>query len=248
MKVVILCGGKGMRMRGLTENIPKALADVNGKPIIWHIMKHYSEYGHQDFVLPVGYKGEQIKDYFVNSAWRNNDIQIDLANNQYNILEKTEPWTITCIDTGQDTMTGARIKQLESYIDDDIFLLTYGDGLSDIDLDKLIAFHKEKGKTVTLTGIKKNNQYGVLDIEDGIANRFAEKPILDDWINGGFFVCNKEFFQYLSAQPDCVLEEEPLRKLIEKRELAVYLHEGIWVSIDTPKDLEDARKIWKKEQ
>ncbi|MEQ2468645.1 sugar phosphate nucleotidyltransferase [Niallia sp. CLA-SR-H024] len=192
MKVVILCGGKGMRMRGLTENIPKALADVNGKTILWHIMKHYSEYGHQEFILPLGYKGDQIKDYFVNLAWRKNNLKIDLLNNQYDILEKTEPWNITCIDTGQDTMTGARIKQLEEYIEDDIFLLTYGDGLSDIDLDKLIAFHKEKGKTVTLTGIKKNNQYGVLDIEDGIAKGFSEKPMLNDWINGGFFVCNKD--------------------------------------------------------
>lgn len=246
MKVVILCGGKGMRMRGLTENIPKALADVNGKPILWHIMKHYSEYGHQDFILPLGYKGEQIKDYFVNLAWKKNDLKIDLEKNQYDILEKTEPWKITCIDTGIDTMTGARIKQLEEFIQDDIFLLTYGDGLSDIDLDALIAFHKEKGKTVTLTGIQKNNQYGVLDIKDGIATSFTEKPILDNLINGGFFVCNKEFFHYLSAQPDCVLEEEPLRKLINKRELAVYLHEGTWISIDTPKDLEDARKIWKQ--
>ena len=246
MKVVILCGGKGMRMRGLIENIPKALADVNGKPILWHIMKHYSKYGHQEFILPLGYKGDQIKDYFIHLAWRKNNVKIDLLNNQYDILEKTEPWKITCIDTGQDTMTGARIKQLEDYIEDDIFLLTYGDGLSDIDLDELIAFHKEKGKTVTLTGIKKNNQYGVLDIQDGIANSFSEKPILNDWINGGFFVCNKEFFHYLSAQPDCVLEEEPLRRLIEKRELAVYLHEGTWISIDTPKDLEDARKIWKQ--
>ncbi|CAI9389571.1 MULTISPECIES: sugar phosphate nucleotidyltransferase [unclassified Bacillus (in: firmicutes)] len=246
MKVVILCGGKGMRMRGLTENLPKALADVNGKPILWHIMKHYSEYGHQDFILPLGYKGEQIKDYFVNLAWKKNDLKIDLEKNQYDILEKTEPWKITCIDTGIDTMTGARIKQLEEFIQDDIFLLTYGDGLSDIDLDALIAFHKEKGKTVTLTGIQKNNQYGVLDIKDGIATSFTEKPILDNLINGGFFVCNKEFFHYLSAQPDCVLEEEPLRKLINKRELAVYLHEGTWISIDTPKDLEDARKIWKQ--
>jgi glucose-1-phosphate cytidylyltransferase len=246
MQVVILCGGKGMRMRGLTENLPKALADVNGKPILWHIMKHYSEYGHQDFILPLGYKGEQIKDYFVNLAWKKNDLKIDLEKNQYDILEKTEPWKITCIDTGIDTMTGARIKQLEEFIQDDIFLLTYGDGLSDIDLDALIAFHKEKGKTVTLTGIQKNNQYGVLDIKDGIATSFTEKPILDNLINGGFFVCNKEFFHYLSAQPDCVLEEEPLRKLINKRELAVYLHEGTWISIDTPKDLEDARKIWKQ--
>ncbi|SLK37309.1 nucleotidyltransferase [Mycobacteroides abscessus subsp. abscessus] len=246
MKVVILCGGKGMRMRGLTENLPKALADVNGKPILWHIMKHYSEYGHQDFILPLGYKGEQIKDYFVNLAWKKNDLKIDLEKNQYDILEKTEPWKITCIDTGIDTMTGARIKQLEELIQDDIFLLTYGDGLSDIDLDALIAFHKEKGKTVTLTGIQKNNQYGVLDIKDGIATSFTEKPLLDNWINGGFFVCNKEFFHYLSEQPDCVLEEEPLRKLINKRELAVYLHEGTWISIDTPKDLEDARKIWKQ--
>lgn len=245
MKVVILCGGKGLRMRGLTEDVPKSLAKLNGKPLIWHIMKHFSQFNHTQFILPLGYKGDQIKDYFMNYSWKTNDFELSLQDQKYSLLNKPEDWKITCVDTGEETMTGARIKKVEHCLEDEeTFLVTYGDGLSDINLDELIAFHKEKGKTVTLTGIKKNSQYGVLTIEDGIATDFKEKPLLDMTINGGFYVCNKEFFDYLTDNPNCILEEEPLRKLIQDRELAVYEHDGLWISIDTPKDLDEANKIW----
>lgn len=233
-------------MRGLEEDVPKALAKVNGKPIIWHIMNHYSQYGHTEFILPLGYKGKQIKEYFMSYPWQEKDITIHLGERRYNQLEETEPWTVTCVDTGESTMTGSRIKMVESYLEkDETFFVTYGDGLSDINLNHLLTFHKEKGKLVTLTGIKKENQYGVLSVEEGLANDFSEKPMQDDLINGGFFVCQKDFFNYLSKQPPtCVLEEEPLKKLIKDTQLAVYEHDSYWLSIDTPKDLELANKHW----
>lgn len=244
MKVIILCGGKGLRMSGLKNNIPKALAEVNGKPILWNIMKLYSKYGHKEFILPLGSKGEQIKEYLINYAWKQNNVKVNLQDSSYELLGKPVDWSIACIDTGQDTMTGARIKRVEKYLeDDDTFLLTYGDGLSDIDLTKLIEFHQEKGKVVTVTGIKKNSQYGILKAENGVATEFVEKPKMDMTINGGFFVCNKEVFHYLSDDDGCVFEEEPLRKLIEDGQLAIYDHSGTWVSIDTPKDLEEANKV-----
>lgn len=245
MKVVILCGGKGLRMRGLEENIPKALARVNEKPIIWHIMKLYSQYGYNEFILPLGYQGEKIKEYFIDYKWKESDLELVLNENKPIPLTNIEDWSITFADTGLETMTGARIKNIEKYIDDDIFLLTYGDGLSDINIDKLIQFHKEKGKTVTLTGIRKQSQYGILEVKDGIATKFVEKPEIDSIINGGFFVCNRDFFHYLSDNLECVLEEDPLKNLIKDEELAIYEHDGLWMSIDTPKDLVEANKIWK---
>lgn len=245
MKVIILCGGKGLRMSGLKNNIPKALAEVNGKPILWNIMKLYSMYGHKEFILPLGYKGEQFKEYLIDYAWKQNNFKVNLKDSSYKLLENPVDWSITCIDTGRDTMTGARIKRVENYLEnEDTFLLTYGDGLSDININKLIEFHKQKGKIVTVTGIKKkNNQYGILKSENGLATEFIEKPKLDMTINGGFFVCNKEIFQYLSDDDGCVLEEEPLNKLIQDRQLAIYHHNGNWVSIDTPKDLEEANNV-----
>jgi glucose-1-phosphate cytidylyltransferase len=244
LKVVILCGGKGLRMRGLSDNVPKALSKVNGKPIIYHIMKHFSKYNHNHFILPLGYKGDQIKEYFMDFTWKNHNFEINLHENKYSLLNEVDSWKITCVDTGNDTMTGARIKMVEDYVDDDTFFVTYGDGLADIDLDELLKFHKKQGKTVTLTGVKKNNQYGVLTIDQGVATGFIEKPMLDFTINGGFFVCNKSFFDYLTENHDCVLEDDPLKKLVKDRELAVYEHEGLWISIDTPKDLEEANKLW----
>jgi glucose-1-phosphate cytidylyltransferase len=244
MKVIILCGGKGLRMNGLKASVPKALAEVNGKPILWNIMNLYSRYGHKEFILPLGYKGEQIKEYLINYSWKQNNIKVNLQDSSYELLEKPVDWSIACIDTGRDTMTGARIKRVENYLEsDDTFLLTYGDGLSDININKLLAFHKEKGKFVTVTGIKKNSQYGILKSENGLATEFIEKPKLNMTINGGFFVCNKEFFHYLSDDDGCVLEEEPLRNLIKDRQLAIYDHDGAWMSIDTPKDLEEANKV-----
>ncbi|MBO1580955.1 sugar phosphate nucleotidyltransferase [Bacillus sp. XF8] len=243
MKVIILCGGKGLRMQGILENIPKPLVQVQGKPLIWHIMNWYKRFGHYEFILPLGYRGEKIKEYFMDYTWKEHDFNLDLKNNQYQLLEEPEKWNIKFIDTGIETMTGTRLKKLEKHIQDEIFLLTYGDGLANININELIKFHKDKGKTATLTGIKKSSQYGLLQVENGIAIDFKEKPLLDAVINGGFFVFNKEIFNYLNDN-DCMLEEEPLLNLIKNNELSVYEYNDFWISVDTPKDLKDANESW----
>jgi glucose-1-phosphate cytidylyltransferase len=248
MQVIILCGGKGLRMRGIPEDIPKSLIKVNGQPIIWHIMKLYSNFGHNEFILPLGYKGEKIKEYFMDLVWKDSDFVLNLGDNKYTLMEETEKWNITFADTGLDTMTGARIKNIEKYINDDTFMFTYGDGLANIDINKLIELHKMKGKIVTLTGINKQSQYGLIKVENGIAKGFEEKPKLDLIINGGFFVCNREFFNYLSSDNNCVLEEEPLKNLIKDGELAVFEHDGFWIGIDTPKDIIEANEKWTYQQ
>ncbi|MED1477260.1 glucose-1-phosphate cytidylyltransferase [Bacillus pseudomycoides] len=243
MKVIILCGGKGLRMQGILKDIPKPLVQIQGKPLIWHIMNWYSKFGHHEFVLPLGYGGEKIKEYFMDYIWKEHDFNLDLKNNHYQLLEEPKQWNIKFIDTGIETMTGTRLKKLEKHIQDEVFLLTYGDGLAKIDINELIKFHKDKGKIATLTGIKKSSQYGLLQIENGIAVDFKEKPLLNAVINGGFFVFNKGIFDYLNDN-DCMLEEEPLLNLIKNKELAVYEHNDYWISVDTPKDLKDANESW----
>ena len=243
MKVIILCGGKGLRMQGILKDIPKPLVQVQGKPLIWHIMNWYSKFGHHEFILPLGYGGEKIKEYFMDYIWKEHDFNLDLKNNHYQLLEEPQQWNIKFIDTGIETMTGTRLKKLEKHIQDEMFLLTYGDGLAKIDINELIKFHKDKGKIATLTGIKKSSQYGLLQIENGIAVDFKEKPLLNAVINGGFFVFNKGIFDYLNDN-DCMLEEEPLLNLIRNKELAVYEHNDYWISVDTPKDLKDANESW----
>ncbi|WP_346817991.1 sugar phosphate nucleotidyltransferase [Bacillus paramobilis] len=243
MKVIILCGGKGLRMQGILKDIPKPLVQVQGKPLIWHIMNWYSKFGHHEFILPLGYGGEKIKEYFMNYIWKKHDFNLDLKNNHYQLLEEPKQWNIKFIDTGIETLTGTRLKKLEKHIQDDMFLLTYGDGLATIDINELIKFHKDKGKIATLTGINKSSQYGLLQIENGIAVDFKEKPLLNNVINGGFFVFNKGIFDYLNDN-DCMLEEEPLLNLIKNKELAVYEHNDYWISVDTPKDLKDANASW----
>ncbi|MGF9965716.1 sugar phosphate nucleotidyltransferase [Bacillus rhizoplanae] len=244
MKVIILCGGKGLRMQGILEDVPKPLVRVQGKPLIWHIMNWYSKFGHQEFILPLGYKGGKIKEYFVNYNWKEYDFILDLQKNQYHLLKEPKSWNIKFIDTGIETMTGARLKKLENYLQDDLFLVTYGDGLAHVDINELIKFHKEKGKIATLTGIRKNSQYGLLQVENGIATEFKEKPLIDTLINGGFFVFNRAIFSYLSDEDTCILEEEPLRNLIKNNELAVFEYDGFWIGVDTPKDLKDANENW----
>ncbi|MED3391338.1 sugar phosphate nucleotidyltransferase [Bacillus thuringiensis] len=244
MQVVILCGGKGMRMNGLSTSIPKSLAKIQNKPIIWHIMNLYSKYAHTDFILPLGYQGDKIKEYFFEYYWKCKNCKFNLPSKQIDILEEIENWNVTCVETGVDTMTGARIKKIEQYIQDDTFMVTYGDGLADINIDDLIKFHKETGKTMTLTGIVPTNQYGVLRSSNNIITEFQEKPVMKDRINGGFFVCDKKIFQYLDTNEDCVLEEEPFQRLVDNRELAVYNHDGKWISIDTYKDLITANTLW----
>ncbi|MBU3179968.1 glucose-1-phosphate cytidylyltransferase [Clostridium psychrophilum] len=245
MKVVILCGGKGTRMREETEYRPKPLVEIGGKPILWHIMKSYSSYGFNDFILCVGYKGEMIKQYFMDMYWRNNDFTLHLSGDreiEYHTKEE-EKWNITIVDTGNETLTGGRLKQVEKYIDDDEFMFTYGDGLSNVNILKLLEFHRKKGRIGTLTGVNPISSFGVMEVEDGIIKAFKEKPILKDRVNGGFMVFNKEVFKYLPSK-DCFFEQEPIKNLAKDKQLAVYEHNGFWVAIDTIKDVQTVNKLW----
>lgn len=244
MDTIILCGGKGLRMSAVTSTLPKPLIKIKKRPIIWHIMKHYSRYGHNQFLLPLGYKGSAIKEYFHKYNLFNSDYVLNLKNETVKYVQKcNENWDITFVETGENTMTGARVKKLEKHIKSDEFLLTYGDGIADVDINALINFHHEKGKMVTVTGIDYKSDYGILSVKEGVATSFEEKPKLDLIINGGFFVCNKQIFSLLSEEENCVLEDTLLTKLAKEKELAVYKHNGYWIGIDTYKDIERANAL-----
>ena len=244
LDVIILCGGKGLRMSEITSTIPKPLAIVRGRPIIWHIMNHYSRFGYNNFILPLGYKGAAIKEYFRETKVYSHKSEYMVETEAIDNEQKNEKkWCITFVDTGEETMTGARVKMLEKYIKDDEFLLTYGDGIADVDIKALVDYHEKMGKMVTVTGINYKSNYGILTVEEGIAVRFNEKPRLDLIINGGFFVCNKEVFSYLSEDVGCILENTLLEQMANKKELAVYKHNGYWIGIDTCKDIEEANLL-----
>ncbi len=252
MKVAILCGGKGTRLRELTGVLPKPLVEIGGKPILWHIMKIYSYYGFNDFILCLGYKGEMIKEYFMNQAdWRYNDFILDFKSKKHEIIYKAnnykvkhEDWKITFVDTGQETNTGGRIKKIEEYIGGDDFFVTYGDGLSDIDLNKLLDFHKKNKKIATITCVNPPSQFGVVEInEEGIITKFEEKPLLNQWISGGFFVFNKRIFDYIREND--ILEKEPFEKLAKERQAIAYKHKGFWKCMDTYKDTRVLNELWK---
>jgi len=246
MKTVILCGGKGTRMREETEFRPKPLVNVGENPIIWHIMKNYSYYGINDFILCVGYKGDMIKRYFMEMCWRNNDFTVKPGKNEEVIYHtsESEDWNVTIVDTGLETQTGGRIKQVEKYLDGEDFMLTYGDGLSDVNIRKLYTFHKFTGKIATLTGVNPTSPFGIIQAENGVATSFKEKPVLDDVINGGFMVLNRKIFDYFPEE-DCAFEQEPLHRLALESQLAVYRHSGFWTAIDTYKDIERVNELWK---
>ncbi|BBI36134.1 glucose-1-phosphate cytidylyltransferase [Cohnella abietis] len=245
MKAVILCGGKGTRMREETEYRPKPLVNIGGRPIIWHIMKTFSHFGITDFVLCVGYKGEMIKQYFMEMYWRNNDFTIHFGHPSkvsYH-TETPENWNVTIVDTGLETMTAGRLKKVMNYIDGEDFLFTYGDGLSDVNIKQLIAFHQEKQHVATLTGVFPLSPFGLLEVDNHTVHSFREKPVINDMINGGYMVLNRKVFDYFPIQ-DCYFEQEPLMKLAQERQLAVFEHRGFWTSIDTFKDIEKVNQMW----
>ncbi len=246
MKVVILCGGRGLRMA--TKSVPKPMLLVDNKPIIKHIIDLYSKYGFNDFILPLGYKGEAIKQYFIDYEWRNCNIFKTVGGDTVEYFDNNDKFNVTLINTGVETMTGARIKMVKQYIGDEPFMVTYGDGLSNINIDDLLAFHKAKGKIATVTGIAKRSQYGTLRVVDGVATSFEEKKAKIGIINGGFFVFENKIMDYLSDEPTCVLEQDPMEKLVANGELSVYTHKGMWISIDTPKDLMYANEIWRQQK
>lgn len=249
-KVVILCGGKGTRLREETEFRPKPMIEIGGRPILWHIMKIYAFYGFTDFVLCIGYKGEVIKNYFLNYEAMNSDFTICLGRpNQLDFYSNhsEKDWSITIADTGEDTMTGARVKQIEKYIDADEFMLTYGDGVADIDINKLIEFHHSTGKIGTVTGVQPQLPFGKIIHKDGQVKKFSEKPkSTEGYINGGFFVFNRDFFKYLSSDSKCILERKPLEKLSKERNLSMNFHSGYWNCMDTYQDYLFLNNLWDK--
>ena len=247
MKVVILAGGLGTRLSEETDIKPKPMVEIGGRPILWHIMKLYSHYGFNDFVICLGYKGYAVKEYFTNYLLHNSDITIDLKKNATEIHSSvSEDWKVTLVDTGVASMTGGRIKRIQKYIGNEPFLLTYGDGVSNVDIQKLIEFHKKNNKKVTVTTIQPSGKFGVLSInENQIVESFVEKPKGDvnSWINGGFFVCEPDVFSYIEGDHS-IWEKEPLEKLAHEKEIAAYKHHGFWQPMDTLKDKNDLNAIW----
>lgn len=248
MKVVILAGGLGTRLREETEYRPKPMVQIGTKPILWHIMKTYDYFGFHDFILCLGYKGNMIKDYFLNYEIMNSDFTVNLGNRHDITLHNDHTechWNVTLAETGEKSQTGSRVKKIEKYIDDDTFMLTYGDAVTDVDISKLLAFHWSHGKIGTVTGVHPASRFGELCIDARCVKRFSEKPLTKaGFVSGGFFVFNKEFFSYLDDRDECILEKEPIEKLAAANELMVYPHEGYWQCCDTYRELEILNNLW----
>ncbi|CAF1479529.1 unnamed protein product [Adineta steineri] len=247
MKVVILAGGAGTRLAELTDIRPKPMVEIGGKPILWHIMKLYSFYGFNEFVILLGYKGYIIKEYFIKYSLNQSDITIDLQNNDITIHDNSsEPWKITFVDTGIETMTGGRIKRAQRYIGNEPFLLTYGDGVSNVNIKQLVEFHQSHGKLMTVTTVQSLGRFGVLNVEmDGTVRSFQEKPEKDGvWINAGFFVCQSQIFDYIQND-DTVFEKEPLETVTRDGQLMCFKHDGFWQCMDTLHDKNKLEQFWK---
>lgn len=247
MKVVILCGGLGTRLREETEYRPKPMVPVGNRPIVWHIMKHYAAHGHKEFILCLGYKGEAIKDYFHNYQRHVSDVTLSLGGQVapvYHTTHDEADWKVTLIDTGEKTMTGGRIKRVLPYIPEDEFLLTYGDGVCDVDVTALIAFHKAKGARATLTAVRPGGRFGELDLESDMVRNFNEKPKEGHAsINGGFFVIHKSVGELIDSD-SCVFEQVPLKTLSQRGELAAYPHDGFWQCMDNVREMEMLNELW----
>ncbi|MWV61523.1 glucose-1-phosphate cytidylyltransferase [Helicobacter saguini] len=254
MKVLILAGGLGTRLSEETNLVPKPMIEIGGYPILWHIMKIYSYYGFNDFIILTGYKGHVIKEYFLNYYMRYSDITIDMENNSFEIHKnRVEPWKVTMLYTGLETMTGSRILHAKDYVGNESFMLTYGDGVCNVDLKALLEFHKSKNAACTMTSILPDGRFGALDIEpsSGKIKSFTEKPkgdsknINQGWINAGFFVCEPSIFDYIpSSRDDVVFEQEPLRNLALDSKLYTYKHTGFWKCMDTLRDKNELVDMW----
>ncbi len=252
MKVAILCGGQGTRFREVSEAIPKPMAPIGDRPIFWHIMKIYAAHGCHEFVLLLGYKGECIREFFLNYAAHTGDATVEVSGKDSNCLvmnqPASEPWRVTLVDTGEKAMTGARLWRARRYLESDgVFGLTYGDGVGNIDISALKKFHQSHGKTATLTGVHPPSRFGELVVKGSTVAKFNEKPEKSaGYINGGFFVFNADVFdRYLNDREDLVLEREPLQNMAEAGELMMYAHEGFWHHMDTPHEFELLNNLWK---
>ena len=246
MKVLILAGGMGTRLSEETNLIPKPMVEIDGKPILWHIMKIYSAYGYNDFIILLGYKGYVIKEYFANYFLHKSDVTFNMKENKMTIHEEhCEPWNVTLIETGLHTMTGGRVKRAQKYVGDEPFMLTYGDGVSDIDIGKLVEFHKAHGKSATMTSVQPEGRFGALVFnEDGEVTSFAEKPKGDgSWINAGFFVCEPKVFDYITEGDSTIFERSPLENLAKDGELYTYHHNGFWKCMDTLRDKQQLQEM-----
>jgi glucose-1-phosphate cytidylyltransferase len=239
MKSVILAGGFGTRLSEETDIKPKPMVEIGGKPILWHIMKTYSHYGINDFVILLGYKGYYIKEYFANYFLHQSDVTIDMMNGNMQVHNNSsEPWKVTLIDTGLNAMTGARIKKAKKHIGNEPFMLTYGDGVGDIDIQETLEFHQQHGKLITMTSAQPEGRFGALNInESDQVTMFEEKPKGDgSWINAGYFICQPEVLDYIDNGDDVIFEQEPLRRLAQDEEIYTYKHKGFWMPMDTLRD------------
>jgi len=245
MKVIILAGGFGTRLSEYTETVPKPMVSVGGRPILWHIMRTYAHFGHKDFYLALGYKAEFIKEYFLNYRSLNSDFTVDLGSG---VVEPHQAdnsdWRVTLVQTGLDSMTGGRVKRLQSFIGNEPFMLTYGDGVADIDLGALLDFHRSHGKMVTVSAVHPGARFGELEIDSGRVKSFQEKPQLGQgWINGGYFVMQPEFFDLIAGDAT-ILERDPLEAVAGMGELMAFRHEGFWQCMDTKRDRDYLETIW----
>jgi len=249
MKVIILAGGFGTRLSEYTESIPKPMVPVGGKPILWHVMQRYAYYGHKDFYIALGYKAETIKEYFLKFSSINSDFSINLNSGKLDIHNSNGlDWRVTLVDTGQDSMTGGRVKQMQPYIGNESFMVTYGDGVANIDIDALEKFHQDHGKLVTVTAVHPVARFGELEIEGECVKSFQEKPqVTRGWINGGFFICQPEFCNLINND-STILEREPLESVANQGELMAYKHHGFWQCMDTKRDKDLLENLWSKNQ
>ncbi|MEV9499459.1 glucose-1-phosphate cytidylyltransferase [Aliarcobacter butzleri] len=247
MKVLLLAGGFGTRLSEETDIRPKPMVEIGGKPILWHIMKIYSKYGFNEFIVLLGYKGYYIKEYFANYFLHQSDVTIDMSNGKMEVLNNSsEPWKVTLLDTGIDSMTGGRIKRAQNIVGNEPFMLTYGDGVSDINIEELVKFHKLHGKAMTMTSAQPDGRFGALDISnDNQVLEFKEKPKGDgSWINAGFFVCEPKIFDYITEGDQTTFEQEPLINLAKDGEIYTYKHDGFWMPMDTLRDKNTLQKLW----
>ena len=247
MKTIILAGGWGTRLGHLSELIPKPMVYIGNRPVLWHIMKIYSHYGYNDFVIALGVKGHMIKEYFYDFEALNNDFTIDLGKNEieYHNRHNESNWKVTLVDTGINTLKGGRIKRLEQYLDGETNMVTYGDGVSDVNINKLIDFHKSHGKAVTFTGVHPSGRFGEFEEEDNLVTSFTEKPNAGKaYINGGFMVFEKKLMEYLSEDENCDFEFGALEMLAKEGEVMVYKHDGKWDCMDHERDVERLKNLW----
>jgi len=250
MKVVLLCGGLGTRLSEETHLVPKPMVRIGESPILLHIMNIYGKYNYNDFVLALGFKAEVIKEFFLNFYALNNDLRIDLQTGSVEYLKEShKSWKIDLIDTGLNTLTGGRVARLKDHIGNSTFMLTYGDGLSDVNIEELVKFHKSHGKIATFTCVRPPSRFGVIEFEGNQVTSFKEKPQTQDgWINGGFFVFEPEVFNYIEEGDETILERRPLEKLAEEGQLMAFKHEGFWQCMDTLRDKQYLNKIWNDNQ